>query len=214
LKTDRKRKIALSQHIQRQPNYPLPMSTLADAAPLLSFLNSEASDLVIFLSLGGLGCQEPAIGSVLVLLVGDGDLVQVSEDVLHLGVSVAALVTSEVVEPCPFVEEVVDDGNDDGDTDRVTPDNDNGDNAGVSVVREKAIVVSGIGLLSSTSSEPAENTEEGSKDIDTEDGADELPGRPGVASTGDEDEPVFSEGDFEEENALDTTEVVDDTSVR
>jgi len=96
LKTDRKRKIA--PHTTAA-NYQPPMSTLADAAPRLSLLNSDASNLVILLSLSGLGCQEPSVGSMLVLLVCDGNLVQVGEDVLHLGISVAALVTSKVVEP-------------------------------------------------------------------------------------------------------------------
>jgi len=41
----------------------------------------------------------PSVLSVLVLLVGNGDLAQVRENVLHLLVSVAALGTAEVIEP-------------------------------------------------------------------------------------------------------------------
>ena len=109
-----------------------------------STTRSSAEDLVVLLGLGRLGRQEPAVAAVLVLLVRDRDLVQVGEDVLHLGVGVAALGAAQVVEPRPLVEEEVDDGDDDRDTDRVTPDDDDGDDAGVAVLGEVAVVVEGV----------------------------------------------------------------------
>jgi len=63
-------------------------------AEMLLFNNKH---LIILLSLGGLGCQVPAVASMLINLVGDGDLVQVGKDVLHLGISVRALVASKIV---------------------------------------------------------------------------------------------------------------------
>ncbi|KAK1239494.1 hypothetical protein MKX07_008982 [Trichoderma sp. CBMAI-0711] len=57
----------------------------------------------------------------------------------------------------------------------------------------------------------------GSNDVDDQDGTAELPrgdGRPeGAVGTGDEDEPVLSEGDLEEDDLINVTEVLDDTAV-
>ena len=50
-------------------------------------------------------------------LVLDSNLGEMADDVLHLGVSLASLGTAEVVEPLDVVEEIVNDGNNDGDTD-------------------------------------------------------------------------------------------------
>jgi len=137
----------------------------------------------------------------------------VGEDVLHLGVGTAALGASEVVEPGHAVHEVVDNGDDDGDTDGVTPDDDDGDDGGAAVGGQKSVDGLGVGGLAAATGQPAEDGEEGGEDVDTEDGADELPGWPGLTTTSDEDEPVLSKGDFQEEYTLDGTEVVDDTSV-
>ena len=155
----------------------------------------------------------PAVTSVLINLVRNRDLVQVREDVLHLGISVGALVASQVVEPAPLVEEVIDNSADDDDTDGVSPDNDGGDDRGVAVVGEEPVVVVWIACLSKSIAQPAEDTEESGEHINTEDGSDQLPGWPGVASAGDEDEPIFCERDFQEKYALDGTEVADNTAV-
>ncbi|ROW06561.1 hypothetical protein VMCG_04318 [Cytospora schulzeri] len=60
-------------------------------------------------------------------------------------------------------------------------------------------------------------TMEGGDDIDDEDSASQLPrgdGRPeGTVGTGDEDQPVLSQGDLEEDDLIDVTEVLDDTTV-
>lgn len=139
-------------------------------------LDAQGDDwrLVVLLGLRGAWRQVPAL-AVLVPLVLDGDLGQVHDDVLHLGVGTAALGTAEVVEPRPLVEQVVHDGDDDDDTDGVGPDDDDGDDAGVAVGGEEPVVVGGVGGLAGAASKPAEDTEEGSEDIDSEDGADELP---------------------------------------
>lgn len=154
----------------------------------------------------------PAVATGLIALMLDCDLGKVHEDVLHLGVGAAALGAAEVVEPRPLVEQVVHDGDDDDDSDGVGPDDDDSDDAGVAA-GEELVLGDGVGRLANAASEPAEDAEEGSNDIDTEDGADELPRGPGLASTGYEDEPVLSEGDLEEEYTLDGAEVLNETTV-
>jgi hypothetical protein len=135
------------------------------------------------------------------------------KDVLHLGIGIGSLRTSQVVQPRDLVKQVVDDGNNDGNTNGISPDNNNSDNRSVAVVRKVLGEISGVRLLARTTGKPAEDTEESSNNVDTEDGADELPGWPGVAAASDEDEPVLSEGHFEEKYTLDGAEVLDDTAV-
>jgi len=76
----------------------------------------------------------PSVASVLVLIVSKGNLGEMSKDVLHLSISTGALGTSKVVEPRDLVEEVVDHCDDNGDTDGVTPNNDNGDDGSITAV--------------------------------------------------------------------------------
>jgi hypothetical protein len=170
--------------------------------------------LIILLSISGLWHQVISSDTSLgVNLLLHGNLGKVAKNVLHLAVGSAALSTSEVVEPRPLVEKSVDDGNNNGDADGVDPDNNDGDNVGVTIDGESGGLGSWVGRNSSSATEPAEDTEEGCENIDTEDGANQLPSWPCVGSTGDEDEPVLSKGDLEEEHALDTTVQLDDTTV-
>lgn len=102
----------------------------------------------------------PAAVSVLILLVLDGNLGEMHENVLHLGVSAAALGTSKVVQPGPLVEQVVDDGDDDDDTDGVCPDDNDSDDGGVAVGKE-TVVGGRVGRLSPSTIKPTEHTEDG-----------------------------------------------------
>ncbi|TLD30651.1 hypothetical protein PspLS_02350 [Pyricularia sp. CBS 133598] len=136
-----------------------------------------------------LGGKVVAVTATTVDLVLDGDLAQVGEDVLHHGVLGRALLAAEVVEALPAGHDVVDDADDDDDSDGVDPDEDNGDDVDGTVLRQRG------------------------KDIDTEDGANELPRGEGVEATGDEDQPVLSQGDLKEEDLLDAAVVLDDTAV-
>ncbi|ROW03986.1 hypothetical protein VSDG_00847 [Cytospora chrysosperma] len=106
----------------------------------------------------------------------------------------------EVIESNAVLEEVVDTTHDAEDAEGEDPDTDNGDNGG---------------LLSTN--EPSEDTEQGGNDIDDKDGASQLPRgdrRPeGTVGTGDEDQPVLSQGDLEEDDLIDVTEVLDNTAV-
>lgn len=169
------------------------------------------SNLLVIILLRSASRKDVAVDAVLVLAVLERQLAEGSNHVLNSRVLVSAVLAAEVVEPGDLVEEVVHHGDDNGDTDRVSPDNNDGDNVDPAVGTE---VVGGrwVGLVE-TAREPTEQTEDGSHDIDTEDGNDELERRPGLATTGNEDEPVLSEGDLEEENLLDGTEVLDDTTV-
>ena len=105
----------------------------------------------------------------------------------------------EVVESNAVLEEVVDTTLDAEDTEGEDPDTDHGDNGSLVTL------------------EPSEDTEEGSNDVDDEDSASQLPrgdGRPeGTVGTGNEDEPVLSQGDLEEDDLIKVTEVLDNTAV-
>lgn len=141
----------------------------------------------------------------------NGELLEGGEDVLDKGVLALAVLAAEVVQPGDLVEDEVDDGNEDGDTERVQPDNDNGDNVGPTIVTLLG-KVDGVVELGSTR-QPTEEGEESSHDVDTKNGADELPRGPGAATTGNEDQPVLSKSNLEEENLLDRAKVLDDTAV-
>ncbi|KAH6603711.1 hypothetical protein Trco_008486 [Trichoderma cornu-damae] len=147
----------------------------------------------------------------LVSLVLNGELLESGDDVLDNGILLLAVLAAEVVQRRDLVQDEVDNGNEDGDAERVQPDDDNGDDVGPAVV---ALLgkIDGVVDLRSTR-EPAEESEESSQDIDAENGADELPGGPSAATTGNEDEPVLGEGDLEEEDLLDGAEVLDDAAV-
>jgi hypothetical protein len=71
--------------------------------------------LLLFLLSGRLAPQDPFRLAMDIGLVLDRDTAKVAENVLHLGISVAASVTAEVVDRLHADEDVVDHGNDDGD---------------------------------------------------------------------------------------------------
>jgi len=157
----------------------------------------------------------PAVDTSLVTLVLESKLAEMTNDVLHLGVRAVALLTSKVVEPSVLLEDEVDNGDDDCNTDGVTPDDDNGDDISIAVGGEEAVVGWWGRLLESVStwsSEPPKDTEEGGHDIDDEDGANELPRWPCIGSTGDKDKPVLSEGDLQEEHTLGVTITLNHTA--
>ena len=158
-----------------------------------------------------LGADAPGVGLLVVL---NSDLREMADDVLNLGVLDRASLASKVVEPGPVAEQVVDDGDDDGDSDGVTPDNHNSDDIGVSVESEDTLLALDVdGVLHNVTGQPAEDTEEGGKNIDTEDGANQLPSWKSLKTTGDEDEPVLGERDLQEEDTLDVTVDLDESTV-
>jgi hypothetical protein len=114
-------------------------------------------------------------------------------------VTLGRLAVHEVVEASAALHEVVKTTHDAEDTEGEDPDTDNTHN--VSALADK----------------PTEDSEESGQDIDNQDGAGELPRgkrRPeGAIGTGDEDQPVLSERDLEEDNFIDGTLVLSDTTV-
>jgi hypothetical protein len=105
----------------------------------------------------------------------------------------------QVVKSSAALHEVVETTHDAEDTERENPDTDNSDNAGLAT------------------NEPTEDTEKGGKDIDDQNGTRQLPRGDGgperTVGTGDEDEPVLSERNLEEENLVDLTKVLNNTTV-
>ena len=104
----------------------------------------------------------------------------------------------QVVESRAVLEEVVDSTEDAEDAKREDPDSDNSHDRGFA------------------GDEEAENTEAGGDDIDNQNGTGQLPGRNGrpewSVGTSDEDQPVLGQGDFQEQDRVDVSEVLDNTA--
>lgn len=147
------------------------------------------------------------VGTVLERQLAEG-----SNHVLDGRVLPVAVLAAKGVEPWDAVKQVVDDGDDNGNTNGVSPDDNDGDNVSPAVITEAAVLGGRVGLVRSTR-HPAKDGEDGSKSIDTQDGDDELERGEGLAATGNENQPVLSKSNLEEEDRLDSTEVLDDTTV-
>jgi hypothetical protein len=176
------------------------VNTIRNQNPLMSLLTEKDP-----LDDGTPHPKKHATTSLSRLLVLCGDALEGDDEVLEgtlLGVLLGGLAVHKVVECNGVLEEVIDTTEDAEDTEGEDPDTDNSDDGG---------------LMVHATLEPTEETEEGSKGIDDEDSAGKLPrgeGRPeGTVGTGDEDEPVLSEGDLQEEDLVTVTEVLDDTTL-
>lgn len=168
--------------------------------------------LIIVLLLDRTRRKNVPSGTVLVLAVLKRQLAEGSNHVLNRRVLAATVLATESVEPLNAVEQVVNDGDDDGNTDGVSPDNDNGDNVNPAVITEPAVDRGRVGLVW-CAGHPAEKREDGRESVDTQDSDDQLEGGEGLAATGNEDQPVLSESNLKEEDGLNGTEVLDDTTV-
>jgi hypothetical protein len=174
----------------------------------------EKDGLLLVLLIISLGLQEVTtltVGSGLVL---QSKLGEVADDVLHLGIVVGTALATDVGKRGDGVEEVVDNGDDDSHTNGVAPDDNDGDDVGVAVeglgeLRHGVVE----GDLVRVAGEPTEDTEQSGESIDSADGEDKLPRGEGLTTAGDEDKPVLSKSDLEEEDLLDVTPVLDDTTV-
>lgn len=168
--------------------------------------------LLVLLLLGSAGGKNVTLSSVLVGSVLESKLAESSNHVLDVRVLPVTVLAAELVEPCDAVKQVVDDGDDDRDTDGVSPDEDNGDNVDPTALLELGVVGRRVGLVVGTG-HPAEEGEDGGKSVDTENGDDQLERGESLTATSDEDEPVLGKGNLEEEDGLDGTEVDNDTAV-
>lgn len=146
-------------------------------------------------------------------LVNDGDSLEGYEEVLVLPRDAGSISSAEVVEVRDLLEDEVDEGEYDCHTQRVGPDSDDGDDVGPVLV--VLTIVEDIGRTVTTTNQPAEEGEHGGEDIDNQDSTDELERRPCPSTlySGDEDEPVFGQSYFQEENTLWVTKVLNDTAV-
>ena len=132
--------------------------------------------LLVHFGLGSPRAQVPTATTLVVALMLDRHLAEVTDDVLHLGVAAAAALTAEVVEPGDLVHQVVDDSNDNlekdriskmvdhqqraktySDTDRVSPDDNGSHNARTTVGHEVGAVARICGIA--WSREPSKDTE-------------------------------------------------------
>jgi hypothetical protein len=168
--------------------------------------------LIFLLLVNSTGSKDVAGSTVLVDTVLERQLAESRDHVLDVRVLPVAVLATEGVEPWDGVEQVVDDGDDDRDTNGVSPDKDNGDNVDPAVITELAVDGGRVGLVRSTG-HPAEEGEDGSKSVDTQDGDDELERGESLAATGNKDQPVLSKSNLEEEDGLNGTEVDNDTTV-
>ena len=108
-----------------------------------------------------------------------------TDDILQVRIAVAAILPAQVIQPSDAIEQEVDNGNDDSDADGIAPDDDDSDDASVSI-RGKVGRVAGIANLG-WGRNPTEDAEQRCKDVDTEDGGNKLPGGQGFATPGNED---------------------------
>jgi hypothetical protein len=114
--------------------------------------------LLLFLLASRLASQDPFRLAMDIGLVLDGNTAKMAEDVLHLGISVAASVTAEVVNRLHADEDVVDHGDNDSHTNGVSPDDDHSDDGSlgaVSVTSERVNRVDEVELFGLTAGEPA-----------------------------------------------------------
>lgn len=117
--------------------------------------------LLLLLGISVTSDEVVSVSAVVIPLVLDGELGKVTKDVLHVGIGSAALGTSEVVQPCDLVHQVVHNSNDNNDGNGVEPDNDDGDNGGVAILGEKDVLGDWVRWLTEVATEPSEDTEEG-----------------------------------------------------
>ena len=167
--------------------------------------------LILFLFLDRARSEDVPRITILVGAALERQFAEGRNHVLNGRVLAVTVFAAELIEPRNAVEQIVDNGDDDGDTDRVGPDDNNGDNVNPAVFAKFHIMRSGVGLII-RARQPAEEAEDGSKDVDSQDSTHKLEGRQRLAATGDEDEPVLSEGDFKEEDGLDSAKVLDNTT--
>ena len=73
----------------------------------------DAHLLFVHFGLGSPRAQVPAAATLVIPFVLDGDLGEMSKDVLHLGIAATTALAAEVVEPRNLVHQVVDDGDND-----------------------------------------------------------------------------------------------------
>lgn len=108
------------------------------------------------------------------MIMLDGDLGKVSEDVLHHGVGGGALLAAEVVERLHAGHDVVYDRDDDDDGDGIAPHHHDGDDVSGAVLGKVAGQRWWVRDVGIATGEPTEQTEQAGEDVDSHDGEDQL----------------------------------------
>ena len=133
--------------------------------------------LLVHFGLGSPRAQVPTATTLVVALMLDRHLAEVTDDVLHLCIAAAAALATEVIEPGDLVHQIVDDSNDNlekdriskmvdhpqraktySDTNRVGPDDNSSHNARTTVGHEVGAVARICGIA--WSGEPSKDTEQ------------------------------------------------------
>ena len=133
--------------------------------------------LLVHFGLSSPRAQVPTATTLVVALMLDRHLAEVTDDVLHLGIATAAALAAEVIEPRDLVHQIVEDSNDNleknkiskivdhtqltktySDTDRVSPDDNGRHNARTTVGVEVGAVARICGIT--ISGEPSKDTEQ------------------------------------------------------
>ena len=134
--------------------------------------------LLVHFGLGSPRAQVPTATTLVVALMLDRHLAEMTDDVLHLGIAAAAALAAQIIEPGDLVHQVVDDSDDNleidrisimldhpqlaktySDTDRVSPDDNGSDNARTTVGLEVGAIARICGIA--RSGEPSKDTEQG-----------------------------------------------------
>jgi len=137
-----------------------------------------------------------------------------TDDILDLGILLIAVLSAEVIHPFQALEDVIDNGDENRDTDGISPDHDDGDDISPAVIRVAELVMGrGIHRPAASSGEPTKETEQSSEDVDSKNGADQLPRGPRLPAASHEDEPVLRQRDLQEQHLLDGPEVLYDAAV-
>lgn len=157
---------------------------------------------------------------------------QARNDILHVRVRSATALTAKIIEPRNAVHKEVYNGDNNGDSDGVTPDHNGSDDAGAAVRFEMSPIARVTTVA--RAGEPTKDTEEGGQNIDAEDGSHsvdrinvsnlkggfsmqgvhaQLPRGPGFSTSSNKYQPIFRERDLQEKELLDVGEVLDETSV-
>lgn len=172
-------------------------------------------DPLVILLFNCLLCQEElGLARLVILLVLNGHLAEMGDDVLHECVALASLLAAEVVQRLHVCHDIVDNSNDNHHGDRVAPHDHDGDNVGAARSIQEPVGRGRNGVGVRTTSKPTKDGKQRGQDVHTKDSKNKLERRVGLEATSDKDEPVLSERHLEEEDTLDVAVVLNNTTLR
>ena len=126
-------------------------------------MNLPSDQLLVVIILDSAGSKNVPSGTVLILTVLKRQLAESSNHVLNRRVLAAAVLAAKGVKPCDAVKQIVHNGDDDSNTDGVSPDDNNGNNVNPAVITEVAMR-SRVGLVR-LAGHPPEQCEDGGESV-------------------------------------------------